>query len=168
MRPFNVMALFCEDIREEKNNNFTLVGVIPDNVELIAPEGMSIGGVTEGELPRILSKLCAYVRVNFDPDFDIGVPELRLVMPDGMVQPVGNIGADVVKKSQADAKANNNILAGVISRITLSGFRVLKMGPMKLEVVINGEAHVAGALMFKLKGEETPISSSASPLPSSQ
>ena len=34
MTAVNVMALFCEDIREEKDGVVSLIGIIPDNVNV--------------------------------------------------------------------------------------------------------------------------------------
>lgn len=165
MPNFSVMALFCEDIREEKGDVVSLVGVMPDNVELVQSDGTP-GSVIEGEAPRIMAKLCVYFRINFDPSFDIGTPDLHLIMPDGDVLPVGKISEDIVRKARAQAKEKNNVLAGVISRVVMAGFKPPKMGPMKLEAVINGESYIAGALSFRLKEEKAAPASSDSQRPS--
>lgn len=166
MRNFNVMAVFCEDIRQERGDVVSLIGAMPDNVDLVGSVGNFGGTLIEGDAPRIMGKLCIYVRINFDPKFDIGVPELRLVMPDGEVVPVGTIADNIVKKAITDATTKNNILAGVISNVFMGGFRPPKMGSMKLEVVINGESYVAGALTFRMKEEKAATASSDSPQPS--
>jgi hypothetical protein len=144
MPPFNVMALFCEDIREEKGDIVTLVGILPDFVKV---EEASPSGVTEGQSAKFLSKLCIYLRINFDPTVDLGTPQVGLTMPNGERIMLGSIGADVVEKAKSQAKEQGNLLAGVISRVVLAGFRPPK-GVVKVEVEISGETTLAGVVNF--------------------
>ena len=161
MLPLSVMALFCEDIREEKGDIFTLIGLLPDTVELSGPPG------EKPVQPRMLTKLSIYIRINFDPDQDIGASQIRLKLPDDEIISLGEIGPDIIQKARADAKAKGNLLAGVISRITFTGFQPPLNGSIRLEVDVGGETHLAAALTFKLKeSDSTP--SSASPPPSEQ
>lgn len=149
MLPTTAMALFCEDIREEKGEVVTLVGVLPDTLNLETGEGATI---EPGQ--KFLAKLCLYVRINFDPDFPLKPPHIRLVLPKEEILSVGEIGADVVEKAKSDAKARGHLLAGVISRAVLIGFRPPD-GTAKVEVEINGETYLAGALTFMLNKQKS-------------
>lgn len=155
MLPLSVMALFCEDIREEKGDIVTLVGILPDTVNFEEPPNET----PMGQITRVISKLCIYARVNFDPTMDLGVPQMWLVMPDGERLPLGDISSDIVGKSKSEAANKGNLLAGIVSRIVLAGFRPPN-GSVKLEVEINGETHLGGTLLFK--GAAPPPSISAS------
>jgi hypothetical protein len=146
MRSLNVMALFCEDIREEKKDIFTLIGIMPDTINI----GDPVGAPAPPEATRILTRLCAYIRINFDPDFDLGNPDIKLVLPNDEIIPLGTIESDVVHKAQSEAKAKGNRLAGVISRVALSGFRPPTDGVVSIEVDVKGEIYVAAALTFRL------------------
>ena len=146
MQTINVMALFCEDIREEKGDIFSLIGLMPDNVNLAD----KTDGVTrEGQARKLLGKLCLFVRINFDPDIDIGAPEIKLVMPDGESIAIGEIEHSLIQKSISETKENGNLLAGVMSRAVFWGFNPPTDGSIKVEVYINGETYLAGALKFK-------------------
>src|ERR1700710_2233278 len=115
MLPISAMAIFCEDIREEVGGSVTLVGVLPDNI--------NVGKFSPTEVPvahsvnRMLSKLCIYARLHFDPDMDVGDPKLRLT---GLGEPIelGTAGEDVINKTRSDAKEKGNIHAGVVFRLS--------------------------------------------------
>ncbi|MCW5729514.1 MAG: hypothetical protein KIT20_02055 [Alphaproteobacteria bacterium] len=143
MLPLSVMALFCEDIREEKNDQVTLVGLFPDTVQV----DMLPNGIAEGQAVRFMAKLCVYVRINFDPGTDIGEPQVWLSLPDGGRLSLGTIGADVVAKSRSESEAKDTLLAGVISRVVLGGFRP-PQGTIRVEVDVKGTTHLAGAMKF--------------------
>jgi hypothetical protein len=143
MPSLSVMALFCEDIREEIGGTLTLVGLLPDNVRI---EQFTPAAGEEQSL-RHMSKLCIYVRINFDSTIDIGEPLVSMAMPDGSRMPIGKIEADIVKKSRDAVKTNDNLLAGVLLRVALVGFEAPR-GSIKIEVDLNGEIYVAGALTF--------------------
>jgi hypothetical protein len=148
MRSFNVMAIFCEDIREEKDNVLTLVGMMPDNVIVEAiPSEIGTTEISQ----RVLSKLCIYLRINFDPDFELNISAIRIVLPDNTTASGGEVNLELLRKAKTEAKTGGNALAGVIQRIVLGGFRAPDNGSIKLEVDINGETYLAGALAFKTK-----------------
>lgn len=146
MQGINVLALFCEDIREEKDNVLTLIGIMPDNVNLENPSNTPPEG---GGTKRMLSKLSIYTRINFDPNLDIGVPEVCLVLPNNEIINMGNIDPTLVAKAQAEAQEKGALLAGIISRAAIWGFAPPENESIKVEVTINGEKYLAGALRFQ-------------------
>ena len=154
MLPLNIMALFCEDIREEKGDVVSLMGVMPDTVNLV--QGVEVKEKDAKGANAILPKLCMYIRINFDADFDLPEPRMRLAMPDGQNVEVGAIQADVVSKARQQAKEKGNPLAGVISRVVIAPFRPPE-GVMKLEVLISDVAHLAGSLNFKMHREQSAL-----------
>jgi len=145
---FNIMALFCEDIRQEHNGVFTLIGILPDNVSVNVEsvEEQKQIDKTSGVVPNVLGKLCIYVRVNFDPEENLGAVNLRLVEADGAVTELGPIDSKTVEGAKKSAKERGTVMAGVISRVVFGGFKFEKSGPLKLEAEINGKTYVAGAI----------------------
>ena len=139
MYPVSVIALFCEDIREEKDDVVTLIGLMPDNVNVV----MGHGG-------RILSKICLYVRLNFDPEYNLGEVKMNLITPDNARLPLGSIDLETVNVARSQAKARGNPIAGVISRAVLAGVRPAT-GPLCVEVSYQDMTHLAGALNFEVK-----------------
>lgn len=149
MQSFNVMALFCEDIREEKSGTFTLISILPDNVTVAKPTNERDDSRS---IPhRALSRICVYVRINFDPNYDLPDPSMRLVSLDGNIIELGNIGTDVIARARDEAKARGNTLAGVIFRAIFERFQVHKSGAVTLEIQFGDEVQIAGALNFHLE-----------------
>jgi hypothetical protein len=146
MPSLNAMAVFCEDIREEKNDILTLIGLLPDTVELQFPSPRDAAASTAVAL---VDKLCIYIRINFDPESELSITEMRLVMPDSTMIPIGQFDQELIEKAKSEAKTKGNILAGVISRATMSGFRP-PIGLVRVEADINSETHLLGTLMFKM------------------
>jgi hypothetical protein len=163
MNKFNIVALFCQDIREEKDDVISLIGILPDN--LLTPKMTpDTVGIVRSSV-RVLSSLHIYLRINFDPDFELPEALMRIVLPDDQIIEVGKISADVIAQSRSQAKEAGLPLAGVLSRLGIGGFAMPKPGILKLEVVLGEQVHLAGALNFKLV-EENAISPNASQQPS--
>lgn len=139
----SVMALFCEDIREEKDGIVSLMGILPDTVNVAQIQSPS----DEGAMTRVLSKFCFFARINFDPKDNPPEPSLRLVFPDGQTVDFGKVEAATVQKAITEALTAGTPLAGVISRAVLAGFRA-PVGTVKLEVSLGGITHLAGAITF--------------------
>lgn len=163
------MALFCEDIREEKRDMVSLIGILPDSLNIadVADEGDRAEG-QQRHTP--LLKLCIYVRINFDVDADIGEPQLRIVMPDGSEHGLGSIPTDTVTGARQKAIEQGNPQAGVIARTVIAPFRFPRGGGvMNLEVAIADAVYLAGALNLRVQTEPGKIiSSSADEPPPSQ
>jgi hypothetical protein len=158
MHPTSVIALFCEDIREEQNSIVTLVGVMPDNINVAQP-GDRQGNVISS---KHLSKLCIYVRINFDPSAMYQSGRLRLILPNETTHDLGEIDAATMQKARNNAVAKGNALAGLITRAVLVGFTLPKLGVMKVEVTLDDQIFLAGALNFvAIPNEEATVISSA-------
>lgn len=155
--PFNLMALFCEDIREEKNGVFTLIGIMPDNVNVEISEVPKDGEKNAELSVPLLGKICAYVRINFDLDTVFRIVKLRLVGPGGEINDLGTLDAATFENAKEKAKERGAISAGVITRVVLGGLNLSKPGPLKLEAEIDGETYLAGAITISLatRGKES-------------
>src|SRR5271155_1448575 len=102
MQPVTCIALFCEDIREEQNGVFTLIGIIPDNVNVAAiPVGAS-GQLQPDSNIKMLTKLCIFIRINFDPDYDLCEAKIRLVPPEGTPIELGKIDSTTIYKARVE------------------------------------------------------------------
>ncbi|MEP0707663.1 MAG: hypothetical protein ABJL17_13620 [Parvibaculum sp.] len=161
----NVMALFCEDIREEKHGVFTLVGLLPDNVNVSAMSGD--GTDASGGDAKVLGKLCAFIRINFSPERTPKEIKLRLHFGDGVEHDLGEIERKTIDEAAQKALERNNALAGVISRAVFGGFNFQKAaGQLKIYVIIDDEPHFAAALNINFAsdndGADATSSSNAS------
>lgn len=140
MLPVSVVGVFCEDIREEKSGNITLIGVIPDNVEVPS-------------IPVGIPKLCVYIRSHFDPSMPIRVFKHKIILPDQT-----KLDADsdlaVVAKAQADALEAGTPICAIFARIEMSPFPVTMLGRVRVETTLNDTTYLACALNFKLPVEK--------------
>jgi len=151
MNKINIVAVFCQDIREERDELISLMGILPDNINVIAQDAVAS---TPG-MPRLLSKLCMYVRIHFDPEFDLPEPHMRLVSSSNQTVQLGKIAADIVDRAKTEAKKKGNPLAGVIARLEVGGLP-MRTGALRLEVILGDEVHLAGAIgLSEVKNEAT-------------
>ena len=156
------MALFCEDIREELHGVFTLVGLLPDNVNVNA---ISADGKNADGGGRVLGKLCAFIRINFPPEQPPKEIKIRLLFGDGEEHDLGDVAQKTIDDAVQKALERKNALAGVISRAVFGGFNFQKAaGNLKINVIIDGEPHFAASLNvnFSSGTNEADATSSAS------
>jgi hypothetical protein len=129
----SIVALFCEDVREEKAGTYTIIGIFPDNLNF-------------PKLPAALPKLGIYARVHMRPSFDPGPIEVHLVMPDGTVAAKVDLTAELVKQTRDAALASSAPIAGLIAHFIISPLHV--RGPGRIQVVahFSGNDYVCGNL----------------------
>ena len=149
MQPISVTCLFCEDIRQEHNEMNTLVGILPDNMQL-------------STLPAMLPKLGVYIRVNIDPTEDPGSITLELSVPGESVNiPISEIKPELIEKSRKQAQAAGSPLAGIISRAVFAPFRIHQPGRIRALASIRGEPVTCGGLNLVLKAASPSAVSNA-------
>jgi hypothetical protein len=138
MQPVSVVAIFCEDIREEKSGQDTIVGILPDNLTISAPVP-SVG-------TALIPKLGLYLRVHFDvKDRPKGL-SIRLLSPSDNVVAQSEWQQSVIDKAFDDSAANKMPLVGLIQKLVASPFPVPQAGKIIAIATINGSDYVAGAL----------------------
>lgn len=136
MQSPSVTCLFCEDLREEKSGQDTLIGILPDNVAVPA-------------FPGAMPKLAIYVRIHLDAAAPIPKSIVaKLVLPDGQELDLPPWDKAVIDKGFDDAKANGTPLVGFILRAVLTTLQISKAGVMVLKVTIDGTDYIAANLRF--------------------
>lgn len=160
MKGVNCIGLFCEDIREERNGAITLIGIMPDNANTEVVPISATGEARSGPHVTVLSKICFYVRLNFDLDLDLPEAEIRLVPFGADPITMGKLDREVIQRARTEAKAKGNFMAGLITRGVLGGYPMPKDGWMKIEVVFPKEIILASVIYFKPKSD-TSTSSTA-------
>jgi hypothetical protein len=155
MSQLSIIGLFCEDIREEKGDSLSLIGLMPDNINLEISDAQANAPSSEN---RILSKVCIFARANFPPDESVRAIELNLLLPNDVEIPVGGAAADVIETAKTQARDMGAPLAGVVMRVVLAGFRLPKPGIVQLKAKIDGKERILSMLNFKFN---QPTSSTA-------
>jgi hypothetical protein len=146
------LALFCEDIRQEKNDINSLIGILPDNISV---EGF----------PGFAPKLGVYIRINFDPKQQLVPISYELILPDGKAVATDKIKTPILEKAQADSLRDGNPVASLVSRVVMSPFPFEQAG--RIQVLVNvGEIKLfAGSINVRIatSSSETPQPSELSP-----
>lgn len=151
MLPISAVSIFCEDIREEKSGQDTIIGTLPDNIEV-------------PHVPGVMPKLGLYVRIHFDIDKMPRSVSGKLVNTDGSVIPFQDWEAAAIAKTFADSKKNQAPLVGLIMKLVAGPYPIPKTGKLLAIVIINGEEFIAGALniIAPASASSPPVSQSSS------
>lgn len=140
---FSTLALFCEDIREEKAGTETIVGIFPDNLSV-------------PKVPGVFPKICVYLRIHVRPDFNPGSIVTYIKMSDGAVISESRMQGDVVEKALSSARATGLPYAGLITKFVMVQLRVNVPGRISALVNIAGREYVAGALNIQVVSAPRP------------
>lgn len=145
MIPVSVVGVFCEDIREEKSGQDTIIGTLPDNVNM-------------PNVPNIFSRLGLYGRIHLDANAPIPkniVP--RLVAPDGNEVGLPNWQQGIVDQAFVDAKANGFPLVGLILRVAFMNVPVPKTGLFTFKVTIDDTEYIGANLRIVTGPSTAPV-----------
>jgi hypothetical protein len=143
--PWNIVGVFCEDIREEKTGH-TIIGIFPDNLEV-------------PQMPGALPKLGIYVRCHLDPAADVGEVSLKMKFPDGQEVPLAKFDEAAVKKTQADTRAKGTPLCGLVLIAVAGMVQLREPGRILAIVTIRDEEVLAAAIHFQLAATPSPTAS---------
>jgi hypothetical protein len=147
----SAITLFCEDIREERNNTDTLVGVFGDNIEM--PN-------TASALPKLALYSRVIVSVN-----ELDIEPIRLVLRVfGKEVELALFEPDFIRKTITDVRALGAPIAGFVSRATLAPFPVLEPGRIVVVATTPTSEKIIGNLNFMRQAENNdPIALPPSP-----
>ncbi len=142
MIPVSAVCVFCEDIREEKSGQDTIVGTLPDN--LLAQPAPPPSPNVKAFLPRV----GVYLRVHLDAERDIPKEiSAKILSTDGQIVVQSKWERAVVEKAFAESKTNHMPLVGLIFKAVASSFPItIEGGKVTAVVIVDGVEHIAGAL----------------------
>ncbi len=152
MHHWHAVGVFCEDIREETRNLISLMGIMPDNINV-------------PKIPGRFPRLGVYARVHVNADAtDIGEIKLRLRFPDGSEDSMEGFTRDVIRAEQTKAKATGKPFAGFGIQMMTTGLPIKSEGLLQLIVSVGSEETVAAMLYVKTTStsSEQPASQSQS------
>jgi hypothetical protein len=141
----NCIGLFCEDIREEVGGIHTIVGVMPDNINLMA------GGPPPADTKGLLfPKLGIYARINLDASYTGGAITCRVSIPGISDIALGSLEADFVQNAVKEAKARKFPTVGLLFKSIVSPLTLKEPGLAKIIVTVDGNEIVCGALNIEM------------------
>jgi hypothetical protein len=142
----NCVGIFCEDIREEVGGTYTIVGVMPDNINIAGqPPAPEVGGTL------LMPKLAIYLRVNIETSKKpAGSIAARASIPGLPEIPMGELTAEAIDHAFADSAAKNNPLVGIIFKAAVSPVQLSQSGIASAFVRIGGEEILAATLNIQI------------------
>jgi hypothetical protein len=138
MAEISAVGIFCEDAREEKSGQITLVGILPDTIKV---PGM----------PGMLSKLAVYIRVHISPpDTPVERVAARLVMPNGDELVTNEVGPEKISSARAKAVTEGYPFLGFVIRFSATPLMIHSPGRITAEVTVGEQTRICGALAIEL------------------
>jgi len=128
---FSAVALFCEDIREEKAGTITLVGIFPDNINV-------------SKVPMHFAKLAVFTRINYPVDMKPERLEVILKDAEGSETNFGSFDQAFIEEAVKRAKEKGAPIVGLITQIVAPGFPVQKPGRLVVVVKAPKSEVIAG------------------------
>jgi len=150
MCPFSFIGIFCEDVRDEVAGTHTIVGVLPNNV--------NIGG-----LPGMIPKLGIYIRIQLGQEANPKSLKASIKVPGGSIFEIANFADSFIAKAKEESKANGTTFAGLIAKGIFSPLPITIAGTIEAIVEVDGTEYICGVL--NLIPPETTAASISSPQP---
>lgn len=141
MLPRSVISFFCDDIREEKNDMDTLIGIYPNNVNV-------------PHFPFSFPKLGIYTRIHFDVEDSPGDIKIKASRPKEEDIPLTIMTEESFSESQQQTKEEGLPVMGLISKAVAVGFTIKEPGQLKIIVTIQGEEYIGGVLNVQQTPED--------------
>jgi hypothetical protein len=132
MRPFSFIGIFCEDVRDEVGGTHTVVGVLPDNV--------NIGG-----LPGMIAKLAIYIRIQLHKDYNPKVLKARMKIPGGIAFEIADL-AELIRPTKEQAESSNMPFVGLVAKAIISPIQISQIGRIEAIVDVDGTEYICGVL----------------------
>jgi hypothetical protein len=139
---FSAIALFCEDIRDEKSEQDTITGILPDNINL--PRSSAV-----------LPKLGIYLRFHLNADSEFRTIRARLRVPGADELSLLALDESVLAEMRTNALSSGMPFAGLISKTMFAPFTVGAAGKFEVVAEIDGTDHICGALNVVISQEES-------------
>jgi hypothetical protein len=136
---FTLLGMFCEDIREEKNGQDTIVGVLPDHIEIPRLSGS-------------FAKIAVYLRFAFTPDSSVSNISYWIEMLDG-TKIKKEVDGKLILKAKDDSRESGHPLATIIARIRMGPVLVNNEGRFNLHASIDGDETLVSSLNVKLAND---------------
>lgn len=131
----STISLFCEDIREEVGGQFTLVGILPDNIEV-------------SSVPGSIPKLGIFTRINIPTGRIPPQLAVKILAQDGSVLVVNSIDPVLISKTISEAIDKGAPFTGIVSRVMGGNIPVISTGRISAIVEIDGNQIESGFLNF--------------------
>lgn len=129
----DIVAVFCDDVREEKTGADTIVGVMKDSIRV-------------SQLPGIAPKLFVYLRINATFDALSKQVSVRLDTPWGETIPLGEITDELADEARQTFEKHGAPIVTVIAKTEFVPFKFIRPGRLSVVATVGGVDRVVGTL----------------------
>lgn len=156
---FSAVSIFCEDIREEKSGQDTIVGTLPDNLEIAFPPNQNIVS-TKAALP----KLGVYLRVNIGIENTVpAIIKAYVKNTNGELIVETDWSREVIDKAFADSKKKASPHVGFVFKAVMGPVPLHNSGRISVTASVDGVEYIAGTLNVVIPTVLEPPSSQSPP-----
>jgi hypothetical protein len=143
MVPFSAVCVFCEDIREEKSGQDSIIGTLPDNLIAQGPPPQSVPNARV-----FLPRMGIYLRIHLDAAQETPKKiSAKVISTDGETIVQTGWDSAIIDKTFADSKENHMPVVGLIFKAVIHPFPItLEGGKIIAVAVVDGVERIAGAL----------------------
>lgn len=142
-------SIFCEHIRQEAQGTLSLIGVMPDNININPAIGQA--PPTEGQAALVPS-LCIYTRIRMPLDREPrGSLSVQFSAPSGEVIFEEAVEKNFIDLSIIEAQGQGNEYVLIIQQASIANFPILQFGRYVVSVNYAGERYFSGALRISLQ-----------------
>jgi hypothetical protein len=134
--PFSAVAIFAEDVREERAGTVSLIGILPDTVVLSA-------------FPAVLPRLNLYIRISYDPNDPPSDVSCGLRINDEPPLLTQDFAAEPLAQAVAETVAGGGRIGTIIARFGAVNLELREACLLNATVTWNGEEFIVGNLMVK-------------------
>jgi hypothetical protein len=137
------ICLFCEDIRQEQNSVDTLVGVLPDNINVTTT-------------PVVLPKFAMYIRVVFPLSKIPSTISVQLLTPwNAEPAKLGEVSSEQIVAAVDEARAQDSDAVRFNFKVIGANFTVPNPGKVVVITSVDKTNIQAGILSFRLQPPST-------------
>lgn len=133
---FSAVTIFAEDLREERSGTETMIGILPDNVNV-------------PQFPFAFPKMAMYTRIVVDHDFEVEPIKIYIKVNDSEVS-LGEIEVALIDKALADSKEAGSPITGLISRAISVPFAVQQASRILVSARTSKHSVTTGTLRIQL------------------
>src|SRR5437868_4830596 len=142
---YSAVGWFCDDVREEKSNRETIIGIYADSVSV-------------SSFPGAFKRMVIYVRIHADIDQEINQLRLFLRVPGVDEDELANFDLHGLEAGRERARQRNMPFVDMVTQVTVEPLTVPSEGLVEATLQVNEERTLVAALLVR----QRPIPASVS------
>jgi hypothetical protein len=143
--PYSAVGWFCDDVREERGNKETVVGIYSDTVSV-------------SNFPGAFKRITVYVRIHADVDQEINALKILLSVPGVDEDEIADFSLDGLREGKERAKRRGLPFVTMITQATIEPLRVPSEGLIQATLQFNDHRTVVAAMFVRQRSSPATVS----------